>query len=654
MAYGRLDVFWPDGKFETYLLDQATISVGRSSGNSVTLDTDTISRYHFSITHENSQVFITDLDSANGTFVDGSRLPSNEPALLRGGEEVQIGHLRMNFHVLDENPTMPVSTLAEDTQRIEKETVEFRIDLQLPHIAVTPGSYTSIELIIANTGADTRQYTVSVTGLPDGWARVNRPVVEIDPDDSTPVLINIKPLRRSDSKPGVYFALVTVRAKDQPDSMLEAEFKVTILPFSGFGMALMPRRLNNGEKARLHIHNQGSGPLPLQITGRALDDDLIITMRPSQITLAPGQRAQIEVEPKPQRSRMFGSAREHVFDVLVQSQDPAHFLAPVRGRLLDTPPLPGWGLPALGLLLLLAVGLVVFGLAALLQPVPQPVITRFIVNNDAPRLARGEPLQVEWTVSNSEAVSVEVNGTTLNRQTLSTLDEIEVNGQFPTDELFGDVTITLVAEHRGQTTRQQRQVLIYERARIDAFTASPSEIIRHAQQTLTLRWNAPGAVGAPSVSGLELFVGDPARMPIITGDSLQVSGVAETDLLLVLNVQGEYDTPEPQTLFIRALDPECTSGPGEVNLLAAPAPDAEPVATLTALTTRAVDGRDATSAWLRFPLPDGTFGWGRREDFRCSDRFRIEDLRTVTVAGTLSGGAVPPPLTPVVTPTTAP
>ena len=30
MAYGRLDVFWPDGLFKTYLLTDSTISIGRS------------------------------------------------------------------------------------------------------------------------------------------------------------------------------------------------------------------------------------------------------------------------------------------------------------------------------------------------------------------------------------------------------------------------------------------------------------------------------------------------------------------------------------------------------------------------------------------------------------------------------------------------
>ena len=81
MAYGRLDVFWPDGQFKTFQLVENTISVGRSTGNSIALETTTISRYHFSLTHDGQTTYITDMDSANGSFVDGVRLPANTRAL---------------------------------------------------------------------------------------------------------------------------------------------------------------------------------------------------------------------------------------------------------------------------------------------------------------------------------------------------------------------------------------------------------------------------------------------------------------------------------------------------------------------------------------------------------------------------------------------
>src|SRR3990172_7162944 len=104
MAYGRLDVFWPEGKFETFMLDVDNVTIGRHSDNVITLDTEAVSRIHFCIRHEKGQVSIIDMDSANGTFVDGVRLKSNEPHVMEGVEEILVGALRLLYHPVDDSP----------------------------------------------------------------------------------------------------------------------------------------------------------------------------------------------------------------------------------------------------------------------------------------------------------------------------------------------------------------------------------------------------------------------------------------------------------------------------------------------------------------------------------------------------------------------
>ena len=100
MAYGRLDVFWPDGQFQTFPLAEPTVSVGRSSGNTISLDSDNISRYHFNLTHKDGQTYITDLGSANGTFLNGGiRLKPGKPHALRSGERFSLSGARHLFEV---------------------------------------------------------------------------------------------------------------------------------------------------------------------------------------------------------------------------------------------------------------------------------------------------------------------------------------------------------------------------------------------------------------------------------------------------------------------------------------------------------------------------------------------------------------------------
>jgi hypothetical protein len=56
-----------------------------------------VSRVHAYIHLEADQLFITDLDSTNGTFLAGKRLEPNTPTVLRKGDELLLGRLGVQF-----------------------------------------------------------------------------------------------------------------------------------------------------------------------------------------------------------------------------------------------------------------------------------------------------------------------------------------------------------------------------------------------------------------------------------------------------------------------------------------------------------------------------------------------------------------------------
>ncbi len=56
----------------------------------------TLSRRHAEIYVENGQLFIRDLGSANGTWVDGQQL-THQPAPLRAGSQVWLGHVQLGM-----------------------------------------------------------------------------------------------------------------------------------------------------------------------------------------------------------------------------------------------------------------------------------------------------------------------------------------------------------------------------------------------------------------------------------------------------------------------------------------------------------------------------------------------------------------------------
>jgi pSer/pThr/pTyr-binding forkhead associated (FHA) protein len=78
-----------------YLIDSDVITAGRHPRCDIFLDDITVSRHHARFSRRDGQVWISDENSLNGTYVNKT-LIDNEVALRRG-DEVQIGKFRMVF-----------------------------------------------------------------------------------------------------------------------------------------------------------------------------------------------------------------------------------------------------------------------------------------------------------------------------------------------------------------------------------------------------------------------------------------------------------------------------------------------------------------------------------------------------------------------------
>jgi hypothetical protein len=58
-----------------------------------------ISRRHARITHRENEVFIEDLNSLNGTFLNAKRLVAELPYPVKDGDQIQLGRLVMTLHL---------------------------------------------------------------------------------------------------------------------------------------------------------------------------------------------------------------------------------------------------------------------------------------------------------------------------------------------------------------------------------------------------------------------------------------------------------------------------------------------------------------------------------------------------------------------------
>jgi len=79
---------------ESFALDSERMTIGRRPESDVFLDDVTVSRDHALIVRRGGDVFLDDLGSLNGTYVNRRRIDSHR---LEDGDEVQIGKYKLTF-----------------------------------------------------------------------------------------------------------------------------------------------------------------------------------------------------------------------------------------------------------------------------------------------------------------------------------------------------------------------------------------------------------------------------------------------------------------------------------------------------------------------------------------------------------------------------
>jgi len=96
---GILQIQTPTGGQDLLPLYRPAITLGRSQNNDVILEDARVSGQHAQLNLGREGWMIGDLDSSNGTTVDGQRLAPRRPVVLSPGSKVQIGNLLLRVWV---------------------------------------------------------------------------------------------------------------------------------------------------------------------------------------------------------------------------------------------------------------------------------------------------------------------------------------------------------------------------------------------------------------------------------------------------------------------------------------------------------------------------------------------------------------------------
>ncbi|MDO8461321.1 MAG: FHA domain-containing protein [Deltaproteobacteria bacterium] len=136
---------------EIYQLDQKEIALGRDQSSFVVLESRAISRHHAKISIEEKSIFLMDLKSSNGTYLNGRRLTGGEKNLLRSGDKIRIEEFEMQFQVVDKEKTvdpyeitdtdvLEVKMIKKILKAIDKETA--------PSFEILKGKYAGRKLVL--------------------------------------------------------------------------------------------------------------------------------------------------------------------------------------------------------------------------------------------------------------------------------------------------------------------------------------------------------------------------------------------------------------------------------------------------------------------------------------------------------------------------
>jgi len=92
-----LEVDDPELGDATFDLDSASVKIGRSPPADIVIAHKSVSREHCMIGMANDELFVSDLNSTNGTFIDGERV--SRTTILPVGSELRLGQVTLRHAV---------------------------------------------------------------------------------------------------------------------------------------------------------------------------------------------------------------------------------------------------------------------------------------------------------------------------------------------------------------------------------------------------------------------------------------------------------------------------------------------------------------------------------------------------------------------------
>ncbi|MBV9787002.1 MAG: FHA domain-containing protein, partial [Chloroflexi bacterium] len=373
MDYGWLQINHRGGMQQDIPLREE-VTFGRAQDNDVVLNESTVSPYHAKIVCDTTGCWIVDLTSANGTYVDGARLFSQQPQTLTEGTVVQIGNTRIiaypsevaasDAEQPDPNistaPTLAAPVIAAPFQRATPPPTETFVNpfatntpppppvysgsvippppgggsatatsqsanltLTTTDLAAHAGGTAFSSIFVVNRSTIVNRIELVVDGVPPSWVTIKPNALSLFPGGQGEAQVQISPPRDPNSRAGAHGFEVIARSDQFPTERTAVTGSLTILPYSEFALDINPQQQTGRLQGtyEVEVSNKSNSEHTFQFEGREAENAMTFRFLPPTLKVAPGEVATVRARTRLLATHLVGKPKIYPFTINVAPAD---------------------------------------------------------------------------------------------------------------------------------------------------------------------------------------------------------------------------------------------------------------------------------------------------------------------------------------------
>lgn len=349
--------------------DKTTVTIGRGSDNDLVLNEAAVSRNHARLERTAGGWQVTDLNSSNGSYLEGIKLLAGVPEPWTAGKSLKIGPFVLNWRGGQAVGPAGVAAAAgiagsvagpgpynrkagDEIGRVvgqtagrggvsRKMTINSQVAVVLSpnHFELAPGDRTVVNVQMLNQGQTVEHFALSLQGLPTAWFTAPAAPLQLLPGHDGHLSVTLHPPRGAATRAGDHPFRLTMRSTNNPNDQAVVEGKLTIAPYEEFTVNAAPQNIPAGGLVRVEICNRGNDDGRFVLSGTDPAEKLRFSGT-GAVDIPANECRTLPVRVSPAARKFLGRPDNLPFQFRVQS--PAGAVQQTAGQVTQGPLIPSW------------------------------------------------------------------------------------------------------------------------------------------------------------------------------------------------------------------------------------------------------------------------------------------------------------------------